>query len=60
MAAGIVFVIKPTGTVVAVVWAEATGEKSPARDIATAAAMERVQMDDVVLEGKRFTVLWFF
>ena len=51
-AAAIDLVMNPTGVVVAVVWALAPGAASPAKERAMTAAMERVQIDEVVIEGE--------
>ena len=49
-----VFVMNPTGTVVAVVCAEAM---TAVTESAKAAAMERVQMDEYIIEGGG---IWWF
>ena len=48
-AAGTVLVINPTGTVVAVVCALALGAPNPAKERATTAAIERVQIEEDVI-----------
>ena len=59
-AAGIVAVMKPTGTVVAVVCAEALGAAIAARERATTAAMERVQMEEGFIALIRWLFMWLF